>query len=99
METSQGIFSTAGLEAPRLSSAIDTYTRLMMSSTRLYPHRKPYVTHRMINEVEGDRMRKEWSGMDSSMKQHMQIKAKSAKEASWALRKQNLDLHCGSIYS
>ena len=51
MERPADIYNPVHLESAHYSSPIDTYTRLMKSSTRLFPSREPYVTHRMVNEV------------------------------------------------
>lgn len=98
MEKGSGIYNATHLESPYYAIPTETYTRLMKSSTRLYPSREPYVTHRMINEVEGANMRKEWSNVDSSLRQHMNTKAAVGKESKWALRHQNLNIHCGNLY-
>ena len=37
-----------------------TYEKLMDSTSQLHPFRKPYTTMRMVNNVEGIRMRREW---------------------------------------
>ncbi len=58
MQTSHGIIGATHLEAPHYSSPALTYTRLMKSSTRLVPEREAYVPRRMVNEVEGQGMRR-----------------------------------------
>jgi hypothetical protein len=39
MEKGYGIYNSTHLEAPYYASPLETYTRLMKSSTRLYPDR------------------------------------------------------------
>ena len=48
------------LPPTHFSSPTQTYTTLMQTSTRLNPDRIPYVTHRMINDVAGISMKREW---------------------------------------
>jgi hypothetical protein len=43
------IYSTAHLQAAHYASGDVTYTKLMKSSTQLYPFRQQYVPLRMVN--------------------------------------------------
>lgn len=98
MEIGRGILNPTHLEAPQYSSPQETYNRLMKSSTRLYPDRDPYVTQRMVNDIEGARMRKEWKTMNNSLKQFTQTSYTVGKETRQALRQQALNITCGNLY-
>lgn len=52
----------------------------------------------MVNEIEGAKIRKEWRGMDSSLKQFMQANNGVSKETRQALRQQALNIQCGNLY-
>lgn len=58
MQSTHGILTSTHLEAPHYNSPTLTYTRLMKSSTRLHPVREQYVTQRMVNQLEGARLRR-----------------------------------------
>ena len=68
----------------------------MKTSSRLYPSRQPYVTHRMINDVTGKNIRKDWNDVDSEIKQHMKTKVDVGKECKIAFRQQSLNTQCGN---
>ena len=98
MEVGHGIYNSVHLESPYYSTPASTYTKLMKSSTRLYPDREPYVTQRMVNEVEGARMRREWAGMEQSLRQFQHSHAQVSKQTSRDTRIQALNIQCGNLY-
>ena len=93
-----GMYDPTRLESPHFHAPLDTYTRLMKSSTRLHPDRQQYVTERMVNSIEGASMRKEWSGMDKSMKQYMDTYTSVGLEAKKSIKQQKLNMQCGHLY-
>jgi hypothetical protein len=98
MQTTHGILSSTHLEAPHYSSPGLTYTRLMQSSTRLHPERQPYITQRMVNQVEGASLRRELQAGEHAMDVHMGLLQRVGREAMGATRMQSLNMQCGSLY-
>lgn len=74
MEKGRGILNVIHLESVNTTSFPEFYTQSMKTASRLYPNREPYVTHRMVNEVAGKSVRREWNQVDCEMKQHMKVK-------------------------
>lgn len=62
-----------------------TYEKLLDSSTMLYPYRKPYTTLRMINDAEGQVMRREWKGAEVLTKQIMNSRTGSYTRSTYLL--------------
>lgn len=79
MQSTHGIVTSTHLEAPHYSSPTLTYTRLMKSSTRLHPDRQPYTTQRIVNDIEGTAIRREWKAADHATDIHMDTLRKVGK--------------------
>ena len=78
------------------TSLAEYYTQSVKNSTRLYPNRQPYVTHRMINDVTGKNIRRDWNDLNDEIKQHMKTKVDVGKEYKNSSRQQSLNLQCGN---
>ena len=96
MEKGRGILNVIHLESANTTSFPEFYTQSMKTASRLYPNREPYITHRMVNEVAGKSIRREWNQLDGEMRQHMKVKGEVGRESKLALRQQGLNAICGN---